>query len=58
MYISRVHRTVLIFVIKQLNEQNLFYNKFTICLYMFRALCVHHQEVEILLYSIWYRNTM
>jgi len=32
----------------------LFYNKFIICLYMFRALCAHHQEVKIALYSIWY----
>ena len=30
------------------------YNKFIICLYMFRALCSHHQEVKIVLYSIWY----
>jgi len=31
----------------------LFYNKFNIFLYMFRALCAHHQ-VKIVLYSIWY----
>ena len=24
---------------------------------MFRALCVHHQEVKIVLYSIWYHHT-
>ena len=35
----------------------LFYNKFIICLYMFRALCAHHQEVNIVLYSLWYRHT-
>jgi len=35
----------------------LFYNKFIICLYMFRALCAHHQEVKIVLYSIWYHQT-
>ena len=23
---------------------------------MFRALCAHHQEVKIVLYSIWYRR--
>ena len=34
-----------------------FHNKFIICLYMFRALCAHHQEVNIVLYSIWYRHT-
>ena len=32
-------------------------NKFIIFLYMFRALCAHHQEVRIVLYSIWYRHT-
>jgi len=35
----------------------LFYNKFVIFLYMFRAPCAHHQEVKIVLYSIWYRQT-
>jgi len=35
----------------------LFYNKFIKCLYMFRALCAHHQEVRIVLYSIWYHHT-
>ena len=25
----------------------LFYNKFILCLYMFRALCAHHQEVKL-----------
>ena len=35
----------------------LLYNKFIICLYMFRALCAHHQEVKIVLYGIWYRHT-
>jgi len=24
---------------------------------MIRALCAHHQEVKIVLYSIWYRHT-
>ena len=36
-------------------QKFLFYNKFIICLYMFRAICVHHQEVKIVLYSIWYQ---
>ena len=31
----------------------LFYNKFIICLYVFRALCAHHQVVKIVLYIIW-----
>jgi hypothetical protein len=29
----------------------LFYNQFIICLHMFLALCVHHQEVKSVLYS-------
>jgi len=35
----------------------LFYNKFIMFLYMFRALCAHHQEVKIALHSIWYHHT-
>ena len=35
----------------------LFYNTFTKCIYMFLALCAHHQEVKIVLYSIWYHYT-
>jgi len=35
----------------------LFYNKFLLCLYMFRALCTHHQDVKSVLYSIWYHHT-
>jgi len=35
----------------------LFFNKFIIFLYMFRALCAHHQEVKIVLHSIWYHHT-
>ena len=37
-------------------QKFLFYNKFIILLYMFRALCAHHQEVKIVLYSIWLRT--
>ena len=29
-----------------------FYNKFLIRLYMFRALCTHHQEDKIVLYGV------
>jgi len=35
----------------------LFYNKFNVCLYMFRALCAHHHEDKIVLYSTWYHHT-
>jgi len=34
----------------------LFYNRLIIRLYMFRALCAHHQ-IKILLYSMWYHHT-
>ena len=52
-----VHLSIIL-VINQINAQILFYNKFIICLYMFRALCAHHQEVKIVLYSIWYHHTL
>ena len=45
-----------ILVINQLDAQNLFYNKFNSCLYMFRSPCAHRQEVKIVLYSIWYHH--
>jgi len=34
-----------------------FYNNFIIPLYTVRVLCAHHQEVKIVLYSIWYHHT-
>ena len=52
-----VHLSIFILVINQLGAQNLFYNKFISCLYMFRALCAHRQEVKIVLYSLWYHHT-
>ena len=30
---------------------------FISCLYLFRALCAHHQEVKIALHSLWYHHT-
>jgi len=52
-----VHLSIFILVINQLDAQNLFYNKFISCLYMFRASRAHHQEVKIVLYSLWYHHT-
>jgi len=49
--------SIFILVINQLDAQNLFYNKFISCLYMFRTPCDHRQEVKILLYSLWYHHT-
>ena len=43
---------------RMLSNKILFYNKFIIRLYMFRALCAHHQEVKNVLYSIWYHHTL
>jgi len=34
-----------------------FSNNFIISLYTVRALCANHQEVKIVLYSIWYHHT-
>jgi len=56
-YIYRSELFLVILVINQLNAQKLVYNKFIICLYMARAQCAHHQEVKIVLYSIWYHHT-
>ena len=52
-----VPELMFILVINQLYAQNLFYNKFISCLYMFRAPCAHRQEVKIVLYSLWYHHT-
>ena len=58
-YVLLTMHLSIIFVINQLNAQILvFYNKFIIRLYMFRALCAHHQEVKIVLYSIWYHYNL
>ena len=46
-----------ILVVNQIDAQNLFYNKFISCLYMFRASYAHRQEVKIVLYSLWYHHT-
>ena len=50
------HLSVFILVVNQLDAPNLFYNKFISCLYIFRASCVHRQEVRIVLYSPWYHH--
>jgi len=52
-----VHLSIFILVVNQLDAQNVFYNKFISCLYMFRAPYAHRQEVKIVLYSLWYRQT-
>ena len=58
-YTALLDSLFFILVINQLDAQNLFYNKFISCLYMFRAPCAHRQEVKIVrvLYSLWYHHT-
>ena len=53
-----VHLSIFISVINQLNAQILFYKKFIIFLYMFRALLCSSSGGQIVLYSIWYRHTL
>ena len=48
---------MVVLVINQLDAQNLFYNNFISCLYMFPAPCAHRQEAKIVLYSLWYHHT-
>ena len=40
-------RLSIILVINLIIAENLFYNMFILLLYMFRALCAHHQEVKL-----------
>ena len=56
-YVSQNIIQVFILVISQLDSQNLFFNKFISCLYMFRAPCAHRQEVKIVLHGLWYHHT-
>ena len=43
---------------RNLMHKFLFYNKFIIFLYMFRALLCSSSGGQIVLYSIWYRHTL
>ena len=52
-----MHLSVFILVVNKIDAQNLFYNKFISCIYMFRAPFAHRQEVKIVLYSLWYHHT-
>jgi len=44
-------------VFNQLDAQNLFHNKFHFMPLHVSSKCSHHQEVKIVLYSIWYHHT-
>jgi len=58
MLFSRQQQIYIILVIDKLMNKFLFSNKFITFLYMFLALCFHHLEVKIVLYSVWYHHTL
>jgi len=49
--------SVFISVFNQLDAQNLFENKFYFMPLHVPSSCAHHQEVKIVLYSLWYHHT-
>ena len=50
-----VHLSIFILVINQLDAQNLFYNKFISCLYMFRAsTCFEHHVLIVRRSTLYY----
>ena len=53
-----VYLSIFILVINQHDAQIFCFTiSFISFLYMFRAPCAHHQDVKIVLYSIWYHHT-
>ena len=46
-----------ILVFNQLDAQNLFHNKFYFVPLHVSSTCAHHQEVKIVLHSLWYHHT-
>jgi len=51
-----VHLSIFILVINQLDAQNLFHNKFYFMPLHVSSTCAHHQDVEIVLYSLLYHH--
>jgi len=43
-------------VFNQLDAHNLFHNKFYFMPLHVSVTCAHHQEVKIVLYSLWYHS--
>ena len=52
-----VHISIFISVIKQLDAQNVFHNKFHFMPLHVSSTCAYHQEVIIALNSLWYHYT-
>jgi len=44
-------------VFNQIDAQNLFHNKFYFMPLYVSSKCAHHQEVKIVLHSLWYNHT-
>ena len=53
----RIRQGIFISVFNQLDEQNLFHNKFYFVPLHVSSTCGHHQEVKIVLHSLWYHHT-
>ena len=52
-----VHLSIFISVFNQLDAQNVFHNKFYFMPLHISSTCAHHQEVKIVLHSLWYNHT-
>ena len=50
-------KCVFISVFNQIDAHNLFHNKFYFMPLHVSSTCAHHQEVKIVLYSLWYHQT-
>jgi len=44
-------------VFDQIDAQNLFHNKFYFVPLHVSSTCAHHQEIKIVLHSLWYHHT-
>ena len=52
-----LHLSIFISVFNQLDAQNLFHNKFYFMPLHVSSTCARHQEVKIVLHSLWYHQT-
>jgi len=53
-----VHLSIFISVFKQIDSQNLFYNKFYFMPLNVSSTCAHHREFKIVLHSLCYHHTV
>jgi len=53
-----VHLSIFISVFNQLVAQNLFHNEFYFMPLHVSSTCAHHQEVKIVLHSLWYHHIL